>query len=356
VYVAGSAAVDYSLDNLGRFNNKLFREFLKYGLIISTLEECELFISINHSSRLYKKFKKLGKKRDQAVLIRYEPSSVFPAQYTERITDKYGLVITLGHREKECGNFYFLPTPYSYLPNPNLPMNRGLSVQSILKGKEFNTQFNLYNWEKRKFNICLIASNKVAFTGNNNYNIRRSLAYTLSKDNLRIYGELWDSNFYHKFRHRLGVTRHGLQNMTIPNIMSIYGSFFRKYDNYIGPIEDKHVIVKQSKFSLIIENSNNYVSEKIFDAMINGSIPLYYGPKLEEYGIPGKDIAITCEGSAKILEDKIKLLSLNEVKNYLSSIQKYLVSKDFKNEWLENVVYQKISKKIFEFHLFRKFP
>jgi hypothetical protein len=350
VFIVGSAKVDYSKDILGDFNNQLLSLFEKYHLIISNLAECDLFISINHSNQAYREFQKSGKKKNQAILIRSEPDVVFPAQYTERIINKYGLVITLGNKEKDDGSFYYIQNPYSYLPNPNSQMARGLDVKDILESIQFNELFEFDNWQKREIILSLIASNKVSCVRNSNYGLRRDLAVAFPKDFLNIYGELWNSNIRNKLQHRVAVVVHGIFNLTVPNLISIYGSFFRKYKNYVSPLGDKHVIVRQSKFSLVIENSNDYISEKIFDALINGSIPIYIGPELEEKGIPGKDIAIAYEGSPKMLEYKIRNLSNNEVKKYLDSIKKFLNSKDFIDNWIDHIVYRKIADKIQEFY------
>ena len=350
VFIVGSTKIDYSKDILGYFNNQLLNIFEKSHLIISTLPESDLFISINHSNQDYKEFQKSGKKKNQAILIRSEPDVVFPAQYKERILNKYGLVITLGNKEKDDGSFYYIQNPYSYLPNPNSQMARGPDIKDILDSQKFNELFEFDNWQKREIILSLIASNKVSCVRSSNYGLRRDLAVAFPKGFLNIYGELWNSNIRKKLRHRVAVLVHGILNLTVPNLISIYGSFFRKYENYVGPLDDKHVIVRKSKFSLVIENSNEYISEKIFDALINGSIPIYIGPELEKKGIPGEDIAITYEGSPKMLEYKIRNLSNNEVKNYLDSIKKFLNSKDFTNNWINHIVYRKIAEKIQEFY------
>lgn len=151
VYVCGSAKLDYSRDTFGNLNNQLLDTFEKSDFNISTLEESNIFISINHSRKVYRKFHKLGGVKSKAVLIRTEPVVVFPAQYRKSVYDKYGLIITLGHKEKDMGNLYYLENPYTYLPNPNLQMSKGPKIEEILKAKEFNELFELENWKKRDY-------------------------------------------------------------------------------------------------------------------------------------------------------------------------------------------------------------
>jgi len=349
VYVDGSTKLDHSRDGSGNFYNQLLCNFEKCNLKISTLEDSDLFISVNHSSKAYRSFRSLGKKANRAILLRLEPASIFPAQFEKRILDKYGLVITTGRKEMSGIGFYDLQNPYNYLQNPNLQMSRGLNILDILAGKDFDVQFDIDNWRNRDISMSLIAGNKVSCSKKNNYSLRRDIAAELPRDHLAIYGELWNDSIYPKLKHRVGVALHGLQNGTIPNLFSLYGSFFRTYLNFVGPISDKHEIVKRSKFSIVIENSNQYVSEKIIDAMINGSIPIYFGPNLEEFGLPGHSIAITNLRSPSEIMNKIMDLSSGDIQQYLYSINKFLKSESFICNFLDKVVYRKIAIKIIEY-------
>lgn len=59
------------------------------------------------------------------------------------------------------------------------------------------------------------------------------------------------------------------------------------FDNmYGGIIKDKYKATSQSKFVLAYENTihNDYVSEKIYDVLQSGSVPVYYGaPNITDY-------------------------------------------------------------------------
>jgi hypothetical protein len=350
VYVSGSIPIDYSFDNYGEFNNQFLRALQKSPFHISDLKDADILISINHSNSAYKSFMKFGKTKKQCVLIRIEPYAVFPAQYSKRITDKYSLIISVGYKEIDEGKYYYVGYPYSCLPNPNAQLTKGTSASQIIKSEEFEALFTLNNWLNRTILVSLIASNKVSSTTNNNYGLRRNLAYSFSKSALNIYGDLWDANFLKKLDHRLRVAIHAIRNRTFPNSFSVYGSFFRRYKNFIGKIENKQSFVKNSKFSLIVENSNDSVSEKLFDALINGSIPIYYGPQLKDVGIPGHLISLDGTKPTKYLEEKIANMPNDEIANYLKEIKKFLKSQFFLEYWTEENVYKKIIEKIQKFN------
>lgn len=354
LYINGSQNIDYSQYKNSIVKNSFLSAIHKAGLVISGPEKADFFISINHSQKSYKNFTKFGKTKDQCILLRNEPECVFPAQYEKKVTDKYALVITHGRKEKSQGKFYDVYFPYSSLPNPNFQMTNGISVEKILESDNFENLFNLDNWLKRNIIMSLIASNKVSPIAKSNYGLRRDLSKSFSKPILKIYGELWNANFFEKILHRIRVAHHAIRNGSIPNLISIYGSFFTKYRNYVGPIEDKRLITEQSKFSLVVENSNYHVSEKLFDALISGSIPIYFGPNLEDFGIPGKKITFGYEGTVQKLEEKISNISNKEITKYLKEIKIFLKSESFIEHWNEKIVYKKIIDKILLFILEKK--
>lgn len=342
IHFASSTQLDYSRGDNGEFANQLLNYFDKKNFTLSNSTDADMHILINYSAREYKSFRKTGKSSDHFILLRLEPESVFPAQYSRRITKKFGLVITIGQKFTDNNKFIYLGHPYCYLENPNLQMSRGLSVQSILKSGQFENLFQLTNWLKRPIQVSLIAGNKVSIKQNGNYRLRRKLAKSFKPELLEIYGDLWNGEYYLKLRHRIGVLNHGIRNLTWPSIKNIYGDFFAKYPNYKGKIKNKHEIVRRSKFSLVIENSSNYVSEKIFDAMINGSIPIYFGPNLEQFNIPAKDLVLLENCSVNDIENRISKVKENEIERYLNNIRNYLNSSQFQNNWTEEIIYNKI--------------
>lgn len=56
----------------------------------------------------------------------------------------------------------------------------------------------------------------------------------------------------------------------------------RLWNNIGGPVADKHTFISQYKFNIAFENSrsNGYTTEKVMDAMIANSLPIYWGDPL----------------------------------------------------------------------------
>ena len=69
----------------------------------------------------------------------------------------------------------------------------------------------------------------------------------------------------------------------------------RFLNNVGGPVVNKIEFLSSYKFSIAMENSNGdgYVSEKIYDSLISGTIPIYYGDfTVDEYINPKAFILI----------------------------------------------------------------
>lgn len=60
------------------------------------------------------------------------------------------------------------------------------------------------------------------------------------------------------------------------------------YNNVGGPVDDKLKFLQNHKFNIAFENSkvDGYTTEKLFDALAAGTLPIYWGNNLVEYDVP----------------------------------------------------------------------
>ena len=345
ISIVGSAKVNP--EDLGTY--PALRRYLELeGFRTTSEKESDFLVAVNHSQESYKRFTQGGGQSNHAVLVRLEPDSVFPQQYRSKTMDKYGLILTPGSTLDQKGSKSFVGWPYQYNLNPTRPNASDPSLLSILNDKSWEELFRLRHWLLRPRKMTMIAANKVSPLRNANYSIRRNLASQLSPKILDVYGPLWTDNITAKIHHRLAVAGISLRQGSLPNLLSIYGSLFRKYPSARGTIRDKHAILRETKFSLVIENSNSYVSEKLIDAMINGSIPIYVGPGLEKVGLP-KEIAIHSSGDPKEVLQIIETLDSIGAAEKLIAMREFLISPCFFDLWTEHSVYKKLSHQIAEY-------
>ena len=76
-----------------------------------------------------------------------------------------------------------------------------------------------------------------------------------------------------------------------------------KYKNNVGKINDKILFLSSYKFSIAMENTegDGYISEKIIDSFLSGTIPIYYGSYMVEEFINPKSF-ILIKGEKDILQ------------------------------------------------------
>lgn len=345
VFVGGTSKV-FSPANPLIYSSPLFYKSISsqdYEFV--TKGQSDFLISFNHQPKLYRRFIKSGGSADRAVLIRLEPDSVFPAQYTKRITDLYGLVISPGSSATLPSNHHQIGWPYQYHLNPATPKSSDPELFAVLSAQDHADLFSIKNWEGRSHLLTMVAANKVSPTSKANYSLRRYLARSLPRDILEVYGPLWQDPIYLKSRHRLAVLVATLKQGSIPNLREIYGSLLNSFPSARGPIDNKHAILRDSKFSLIIENSNSTITEKVFDSIMNGAIPIYIGPNLETFGLP-EGIAIQVRGLPQEILEVIQKFDSSDAARYLNRMFNFLRSASFLDNWEAGAVYRKIADEV----------
>jgi len=331
--------------------SSILSEYLqKSGLNVTHDSFSDFLISINHNPRLYRDFMKQGGRPSQTVLIRLEPESVFPLQYKQAILDGYGLIITPGSTKDFLDPKKFVAWPYQYNLNPNNPNILDPSLDSILSNPSWQDLFIYENWKSRPRKLVMIAANKVSPTKNANYSIRRKLAKGMSPEDLEVYGPLWGGKFGDKVYHRLAVMGTNLRQGIAPHPISVYGNLLTHYSTARGPVDNKHAILKQARFSLVVENSNHYVSEKIIDTMINGSIPIYVGPKLEDVGLPST-IAIRSSGKREEVLEIMRKFDSKSISPILDEIREFFEGSTFLETWTGASTYEKLSRQLSNYFL-----
>lgn len=102
---------------------------------------------------------------------------------------------------------------------------------------------------------------------------------------------------------------------------------------YKGTVSSKHETMRKYRFSISYENSNNvygYVTEKIFDSMRCGCVPIYLGaPDIEKY-VPKACFVDRREfGSDREVEQFILGMSKEKYTSYLDAIKEFLNSNSY---------------------------
>lgn len=317
------------------------------GFEISEENNLDVLININHNWKsISEQMKSSTSSPVLKILIRVEPSSVYPSQYTSEVESKYDLILTPGN-VNVANQSEFIRWPYNYNLNPSAPSSSSPDPLKIVDKNQKMGFYSFANWEKRDIDCSLIAANKISPNGTGNYGLRRQFASQDLSDGLDVYGQLWDSKSSSRLKYRLAVLKFAFQSKSEFHIRHIFADFNKEFKNVRGPVIDKHTIIAQSKFSLVIENTEDYVSEKLLDALIGGSIPIYFGPSLEITGIPDS-LVIRCDRNESNLIKLVQKIDRAQIEEKLEDIVDFLNGNEFPL-WSSDVVNMEICLRIAKF-------
>jgi hypothetical protein len=330
------------LDRRGRSVCPLLADhFASLGYEVVDDGRLDLLVNLNHNWKSVKEQLKHNSNAAQ-ILIRLEPPSVYPAQYSHAVEHSYDLVLSPGRPTQSPQDF--IPWPYQFQPNPLRPDLESPSLSNVIQQKVHENVFSYSQWAQRDLVCVLIAANKISPNGSGNYDLRRSVASISYDKRFRIFGELWRAGFYTKLRYRLGVARFAIASKSSISLNSIFSDLLAKYSNVDGSIPDKHAVLENSKFSLVIENSSDYISEKLLDSFIDGCIPVYVGPNFEGTSL-NENLVIRFESIETDLLEHLESFNSKEIEDKLQAIQSFIEGKTFL-EWDASAVYLQIATRI----------
>ena len=339
--MAGSADIDLDSDKVPK-GHALLKLLRKQGFRLTHDPTASFFLCIDHNPKAYSRFITSGGSPLRAVLLRLEPDVIFPSQYTHSVTSLYSLVLSPGWLPSIKNGFGFtLGWGYRLDENPLLPSLNSTKVTDAVAELPIEPSEILRDWHGREIDFSMIASNKVSPCSSSNYGLRRRIAREMSPKSLSLFGNYWEAFSLDKLRHRIGVAKFSLQNGYFPNVGSTYGALFKTYKTFKGPIDSKFHVLKRSKFNLVIENSNSCVTEKLFDSLIGGAIPIYHGPKLSEVGIDD-ELALELPKRIHPLENLTLTITDDEVVRLRQAGKRFLAGSNFEDNWSESGVYSKM--------------
>ena len=164
--------------------------------------------------------------------------------------------------------------------------------------------------EKNKNSInrlVYIGSNYYSFNHGQKYHLRRKVLNKLIQNGILvdIYGKNWNiprcKEIFLFITGLLAMVKNRMKPDFNFSVLS-----HRVKHNSRGVVEDKHYTLNKYRFALIMENSDGYISEKIYDALKAQCIPIYLGK-----GVPGRCITIS-ENVTSLEIDKLKSMMHDE--------------------------------------------
>jgi alpha(1,3/1,4) fucosyltransferase len=209
-------------------------------------------------------------------------------------------------------SYYFFDKVFTY--------NRNI-LNSVIINYSFDQKKILFpSYADKNIKSNLIASNRSSNDKNELYTYRNNLIKYMNNSNIdfRLYGKKWHNivpskNIFDRLVNRF-------------NLGKIYGS--RAPKCFSGELLSKKKTIRSSVFTFCIENCVNddfYISEKFFDSIKYGSIPIYLGCEQVEKLLPKNCfIDLRAFDSFERLEEFMEFFTEDDYNKYRNDINNAL--------------------------------
>jgi hypothetical protein len=197
------------------------------------------------------------------------------------------------------------------------------------------------NWFDRSTSAVMIQGNKFSASKGELYSLRRKVLNMLHAKELTLFGTNWNSglkfDWWHWSRSIIN------SNFREISLTSFFG-MGRDYDLYKGKIDDKALVLSKYRICIVIENSADFVSEKLFDAVRAGCVVVYVGPNLEKYDLP-KDSAIQVAPDPNLIVETVRDLQSKSESELMEMAKIQFVSlKSVSGEWINTKVLRNLAQ------------
>lgn len=242
-----------------------------------------------------KLYKELEEKNmtDKAALFLWEGHSVNPLNYRKDIWDRFKYIFTWNDDLVDNKKFFkfHLPVPITKSQHVLIPFNQKKLLVNITTNKYSSDSLELYSARRKTIEY---------FTKNH------------PKD-FDLFGLRWNKPTT-------------IWQRCIPFLTKVYSS-------YRGISYDKIETLSKYKYTLAYENMNEvngYITEKIFDALIAKTVPIYWGAKnIENYIDPKAFIGRRIFKNDTELAEYLYRINEHEYEKILDAGQQYLKGEQF---------------------------
>ena len=279
----------------------------------------EKLVCIDYSPSVAMEIKKLGLSPENCTLVHMEPSVVLPANYSGSRKRQFGTVITVGGIRSQVSSSVHWPLLWP-------------SASDLEK----------LNASERAERVVVINGNKMSFIKGELYSLRRKAIKSVG--NLDLFGTQWDSKFASRLIIAFKSFAQAVLSLKLPRLSGL-DLWFQGYPKSKGPVDDKQKTMSEYKYALVIENSAEYMSEKLMESLFAGCIPIYVGPDPEEFGIP-RELVIRAQPTLHSIQEALLEANRWDKNEFQTKLRAFLGSSDARDQWDHTRVYERLLEKI----------
>lgn len=250
------------------------------------------------------------------VLVRNEPRVVRPQNHRPSLLSRMDLIVDVGR------------PPASGVLRVNWPQTWDITrVGGLLDSKL-----------KRLDAVVMINANKISFVKGELYSLRRQLACNSSR--IHTWGHAWDISTKEKAIKALKELVIAVRNLETISYSALNG-WFSSPKKFQGVSQNKLSTLAEYDYAIVVENSLEFMTEKLFDSLFAGTLPIYVGPPLASFGIPNF-VAVEAEANLDSVLAAIETASKVDLFAWRKKLVKWLESERVEHEWASEYVLAKI--------------
>lgn len=238
----------------------------------------------------------------RSVLVALEPRVTAPSMYSQRNFERYG---------------------YRFAASP--------MWADELKGETFLWPQDLQRVESvtstNIFAATIICAEKRSALPGSLYGLRRAVIRECENMgvSLGVFGNGWNLPALRRTISGAKALTRAIGSGRAPDIREALGDLGQKPQFWCGTVAAKNSAFATAPVTIVIENSLDYVSEKLIDAVKAGVTPIYIGPPLELFGLP-ESIAVTCAPEPTEIVQTLQSLTPQLMRNVEEEGRRWLSS------------------------------
>lgn len=272
---------------------------LGFDLVNSADENPDVVVCVDFQKSALSAIRQAKSRKIPTVLIVNEPEVVIPEHSQLRILNAFDRVLKVGRPDSQPA----LKWPQTWLP--------------IASNKE------------RLDRVVLVNADKWSFVRGQHYWLRAATSSQF--ENVDVFGFGWERTAWVRMAHRIFELWRTVASNTWPNLRGVTKILATPL-NYMGSVSDKNSAMANYKVALVVENSSEFLTEKLFDAWFAGCIPVYVGPPVEAFGIPRSLVIQVTEPTVREVKNCIDLALATDREVFLANLRAYL-SSGVEAEW-----------------------
>jgi hypothetical protein len=186
--------------------------------------------------------------------------------------------------------------------------------------------------------FAVINAHKLSFVPGELYSLRRH--FVTQSAQIDTWGPNWDAKIWRRgmtaIKEFIIALGHGAGVS-----LSALKFWFNNPTSYRGLSSNKLETLASYRYSLVIENTAEFMTEKLFDSVFAGTFPIYVGPEIELFGIPSfvaLQASPNVDSIAKAMEAALDV----DLESWRTKTLSWLKSEGIEQQWSSMNVFESI--------------